>query len=573
MKKQNGLVYDVRDIFTVRDIVLDGERLFADNCAFLYREGKGVREVTYQEMAGDVRAFSTYLNSRGLEGEKIGVLGKNSYEWALTYLAVCAGTGVIVPLDKELKAEELQYVINDSELSAIVYMGGMEDKINALTGDFLCLPAENMTDMLRVGENLLATGDTSFADHKIDPRALGILLYTSGTTGLAKGVMLSQYNVCSDIVRVVRKVSVGTHDRVLSVLPLHHTYECTAGLLAILYAGGSIAYNDSLRRLTDDFKLFSPTVFIAVPLILETLRNTIIKKYQKIKGGAAVLAVQRRASDVFGRANSAASRRIFSTVRDAFGGRLTRILSGAAPLSPEVYKDLERFGFQVLIGYGLTETSPVCIMHSDFYRCADDIGYPVCGVDIKLLDPDENGIGEIAVRGPNVMLGYYKNPEETARVLEDGWFRTGDLAVQKENGAYKITGRKKSMIVTQNGKKIFPEELEYYLDKHPLVKESMVFGEEGEKDVTVCAAVFPDYEAVDARLLKEGMTPESAEYREAVRALMQGVVREVNEKLPPFRRIMKVNVRRTELVKTTTRKIKRAAEENKNEEDGHATAG
>ncbi len=573
MNRKDNLVYDVRDVFTVREIVLSGAELFHDECAFIYREGKGVREVTYAELCENVKAFSTYLNSRSLEGKKIGVLGKNSYEWALTYLSVCAGTGIIVPLDKELKPEELQYVIDDSELSAIVYMGGMEDKINALSGDWLRLPAENMADMLRTGENLLATGDTSFADHKIDPKALGILLYTSGTTGLAKGVMLSQYNVCSDIVRVVRKVSVGTNDRVLSVLPLHHTYECTAGLLAILYAGGSIAYNDSLRRLTEDFKLFSPTIFIAVPLILETLRNSILKKYKNIKGGTAVLALQRRASDAVGRANSALSRKIFSTVRDAFGGRLTRILSGAAPLSPEVYKDLERFGFQVLIGYGLTETAPVCIMHSDFYRCADDIGYPVCGVDVKLLDPDENGVGEIAVRGPNVMLGYYKNPEETARVLTDGWFRTGDLARRKENGAYQITGRRKSMIVTQNGKKIFPEELEYYLDKHSLIKESMVFGEEGERDVVVTAAVFPDYEAVDARLSKDGITPDSPEYREKVREIMLAIVREVNEKLPSFRRIMKVNVRKTEFVKTTTRKIKRAAEENKSEgDDGNATA-
>ncbi len=573
MNRKNELVYDVRDVFTIREIVVSGAELFADKCAFIYREGKGVREVTYAEMGENVKAFSTYLNSRGLDGKKIGVIGKNSYEWALTYLAVCAGTGIIVPLDKELKPEELQYVIDDSELSAIVYMGGMEDKINALTGDWLRLPAENMSDMIRTGENLVLMGDDSFEKHTIDPKALGILLYTSGTTGLAKGVMLSQYNVCSDIVRVVRKVSVGTEDRVLSVLPLHHTYECTAGLLAILYAGGSIAYNDSLRRLTDDFKLFSPTVFIAVPLILETLRNTIIKKYQKIKGGTAVLAVQRRASDAVGRSNSALSRRIFATVRDAFGGRLTRILSGAALLSPDVYKDLERFGFQVLIGYGLTETAPVCIMHSDFYRCADDIGYPVCGVDVKLLDPDENGVGELALRGPDVRLGYYKNPEETARVLENGWFRTGDLARQKENGAYQITGRKKSMIVTQNGKKIFPEELEYYLDKHALIKESMVFGEDGEHDVTVTAAVFPDYEAVDARLAKDGITPDCAEYREAVRALMLEIVREVNEKLPSFRRIMKVVVRRTEFVKTTTRKIKRAAAENKNEgDDGNASA-
>ncbi len=573
MNQKSKLVYDVRDVLTLRALIETSAEMFSDKCAFIFREGGGVREVTYKEVLDSVKAFSTYLNHRGLSGKKIGVVGKNCYPWALTYLTVCAGTGVIVPLDKELKPEELQYVIDDSELSAIVYMRGMEEKMEKLTGDWLRLSADELPSMLKAGENLRLMGDTSYEQHEINPHALGILLYTSGTTGLAKGVMLSQYNICSDIVHVLRRVYAGPEERVLSVLPLHHTYECMAGFLAILYAGGSVAYNDSLRRLTDDFKLFSPTIFVAVPLILETLRNTILKKYQKIKGGGAVLALQRRASDAVGRADSHLSRHIFSTVRDAFGGRLTRILSGAALLPPDVHRDLERFGFKVLIGYGLTETSPVCLMHDDFYRCADDIGYPVSGVEVKLLDMDENGIGELAVRGANVMLGYYKNPEETAKVLDGGWFRTGDLARRKENGAYQITGRKKSMIVTQNGKKIFPEELEFYLDKSAFIKESMVYGEQGERDVIVTAAVYPDYDLVDERLKKDGVTPDSPAYKERVRALIMEAVREVNEKLPSFRRIMKVNVRKTEFVKTTTRKIKRAAEENKNEGDeSHASA-
>jgi len=573
MNQKQKLVYDVQEILNFRELITRSAELYGERCAFIFREGKGVREITYGEVMENVKAFSTYLNSLGLGGKKIGVVGKNCYFWALSYLAVCAGTGVIVPLDKELKPEELQYVIDDSELSAVVYMPGMEEKMEALTGDFLRLAASDLPTMIAAGENMLLLGDKSYASHKVDSHGMGVLLYTSGTTGLAKGVMLSQYNICSDFIHVLRRVQVSPDERVLSVLPLHHTYECTAGFLAILYTGASIAYNDSLRRLVDDFKLFSPTIFIAVPLMLETLRNTILKKYQKIKGGRAVLALQRTASDAVGRAESPLSRQIFSTVRDAFGGRLTRILSGAALLPPEVHRDLERFGFKVLIGYGLTETAPVCLMHDDFYRCPDDIGYPVSGIDVKLLDMDENGVGELCVRGPNVMLGYYKNPEETARVLENGWFRTGDLARQKENGAYQITGRKKSMIVTQNGKKIFPEELEFYLDKSPLVKESMVYGEEGEKDVLVTAVVYPDYEAVDARLLKDGITPASAEYRERVRALIMEEVKEVNEKLPSFRRIMKVVVRKTEFEKTTTRKIKRAAEENRSEgEDSHATS-
>ena len=554
------LVYNVRDILTFRDLIGGSAELYGDLCAFTFREGDGIREVTYREAYDDVRAFAAYLNSLGLSGKKVGVMGKNGYPWALTYLAVTCGVGVIVPIDRELKPDELQHVVDHSELSAIVHLPDAAEKVEALAGDFLRLNTASLAEYIAAGETLRAMGDTSYENHHVDPHGLGILLYTSGTTGLAKGVMLSQYNICSNIMNVLRMVSVGVEDRVLSILPLHHTYECMAGFLAPLYAGASIAYNDSLRRLTEDFKLFSPTVLIAVPLVLETLRNNIIKRYGKIKGGNALLAVQRRVSDAARALNPDAGRKIFSTVANAFGGRLTRILSGAALLPEHVHRDMERFGFKVYIGYGLTETSPVCLMHNDFYRAPDDIGFPIVGGQAKLVDPDENGLGELAYRGANVMLGYYKNPEETAKVLRDGWFHTGDLARVKENGAYQITGRKKSMIVTQNGKKIFPEELEFYLDQSEYVAECMVSGEEGEHDVIVTAAVFPNYPVIEERLAGEGIHPGDDHFDSRVREIITKAVKEVNEKLPSFRRIMKICIRKTEFVKTTTRKIKRTDE-------------
>ncbi|MBQ7939186.1 MAG: AMP-binding protein [Clostridia bacterium] len=554
------LVYNVRDILTFRDLIGGSAELYGDLCAFTFREGDGIREVTYREAYDDVRAFAAYLNSLGLSGKKVGVMGKNGYPWALTYLAVTCGVGVIVPIDRELKPDELQHVVDHSELSAIVHLPDAAEKVEALAGDFLRLNTASLAEYIAAGETLRAMGDTSYENHHVDPHGLGILLYTSGTTGLAKGVMLSQYNICSNIMNVLRMVSVGVEDRVLSILPLHHTYECMAGFLAPLYAGASIAYNDSLRRLTEDFKLFSPTVLIAVPLVLETLRNNIIKRYGKIKGGNALLAVQRRVSDAARALNPDAGRKIFSTVANAFGGRLTRILSGAALLPEHVHRDMERFGFKVYIGYGLTETSPVCLMHNDFYRAPDDIGFPIVGGQAKLVDPDENGLGELAYRGANVMLGYYKNPEETAKVLRDGWFHTGDLARVKENGAYQITGRKKSMIVTQNGKKIFPEELEFYLDQSEYVAECMVYGEEGEHDVIVTAAVFPNYPVIEERLAGEGIHPGDDHFDSRVREIITKAVKEVNEKLPSFRRIMKICIRKTEFVKTTTRKIKRTDE-------------
>ena len=554
------MVYNIRDILTFRDLIGGSAELYGELCAFTFREGDGVRQITYGEAYSDVRAFAAYLNSLGLNGKKVGVMGKNGYAWALTYLAVTCGVGVIVPIDRELKAEELRHVVEHSELSAIVYLPDVSDKVENLPGDFLRLSTASLKEYIAAGETLRAMGDTSYEQHHVDPHEMSILLYTSGTTGLAKGVMLSQYNICSNIMNVLRRISVGPEDRLLSILPLHHTYECMAGFLAPIYAGASVAYNDSLRRLTEDFKLFSPTVLVAVPLVLETLRNNIIKRYGKIKGGNALLAVQRRVSDAARVLHPDAGRKIFSTVSDAFGGRLTRILSGAALLPEHVHRDMERFGFKVYIGYGLTETSPVCIMHNDFYRSPDDIGYPIVGGQAKLVDPDENGVGELAYRGANVMLGYYKNPEETAKVLRDGWFHTGDLARVKENGAYQITGRKKSMIVTQNGKKIFPEELEFYLAQSDVVAECMVYGEEGEHDVVVTAAVYPNYPVIEESLAGEGIHPGDDNYDSRVREIITKAVKEVNEKLPSFRRIMKIYIRKTEFVKTTTRKIKRTDE-------------
>ena len=554
------LVYNIRDVLTFRDLIGGSAELYGDLCAFTFREGGGVREITYNEAYSDIRAFAAYLNSLGLSGKKVGIMGKNGYPWALTYLAVTCGVGVIVPIDRELKGEELRHVVDHSELSAIVYLPDVADKVENLPGDFLRLNTAAMGEYIATGETLRAVGDTSYEQHHVDPHEMSILLNTSGTTGLAKGVMLSQYNICSNIMNVLRMISVGPEDRLLSILPLHHTYECMAGFLAPIYAGASVAYNDSLRRLTEDFKLFSPTVLVAVPLVLETLRNNIIKRYGKIKGGSALLAVQRRVSDAARALNPDAGRKIFSTVANAFGGRLTRILSGAALLPEHVHRDMERFGFKVYIGYGLTETSPVCIMHNDFYRAPDDIGYPIVGGQAKLVDPDENGVGELAYRGANVMLGYYKNPEETAKVLRDGWFHTGDLARIKENGAFQITGRKKSMIVTQNGKKIFPEELEFYLAQSDAVAECMVYGEEGDHDVIVTAAVYPNYPVIEERLAGEGIHPGDEHFDSRVREIITGAVKEVNEKLPSFRRIMKICIRKTEFVKTTTRKIKRTDE-------------
>lgn len=559
-KKNQNLVYEMTDVTTIRELMEYAVPLYADRPAFLQYEDGQIKEITYATVNEEMIALATYLRSRFPEGSKIAVTGKNSYHWALTYLSVTSGVGVIVPIDKDLRDEEIAGLINDSEAVAVMYSPEQEEKMKAVPDNCVKLNMDNMSEYIEEGKVLLQNGDTSYKDHKINPHALGVLLYTSGTTGVAKGVMLSQYNICFDITHALRRVKVYPTDVALSIAPLHHTYETTVGLLVMLYSGVAVAYNSSLKRLQAELKIYRPTIMAAVPLILETFRNAIMKKYSKIKGGNVILSLQRAASDVTG---NKAGKKIFSIINQTFGGRMRLIVCGAALLSPDVFRDYERFGIKILIGYGLTETAPVSLMHSDFYSHPDDIGYPVSGVQAKLDDINEEGVGELLVKGPNVMLGYYKNPEETARVMtEDGYFRTGDLARITPRGTFQIAGRAKSMIVSPGGKKIFPEELELYIEKSRYVKESLVYEVVDDDGRRIVAAVVPDEDNTREKLEKEGFTPDTEEYFEAERKLFANIVKEVNVKFPNYKHISKVYVRKRDFEKTTTRKIKRNAPDN-----------
>ncbi|MBQ4054484.1 MAG: AMP-binding protein [Clostridia bacterium] len=566
MKKlNNSLVYNVPTIHSIAELLDNSVEEYADRTAFTLKEGNIMRDITYSQMYDDVRAFAAYLCSQGLAGKKIVITGKNCYEWAITYLAVCWGVGIIVPIDRELSAEELGGLIERSKAACIVHTDDITEKaIAACEGkDILRIPASTVVDCIALGNTLRRHGRSGELRYIPDPRELGILLFTSGTTGVAKGVMLSQYNIASNIMNVTRRIRVFPGDRALSILPLHHTYECTVGFLTILYSGASICYNKNLRTLQNDLKLYRPTVLVAVPLVLETFHSKIMKTYEKIKGGRAILNLSRGISGISGREKSPIAKKLFSAVHEVFGGKLRAFVCGAAAVDPRVFSDFEKFGFTVYIGYGLTETAPVCIVHNDNYRAADDTGLPLIGVKIRLDNVNENGIGELCVKGPNVMLGYYEDPAATAEVIDDdGWFHTGDLASVNEHGAYKIVGRCKSMIVTNNGKKIFPEEVEHYIDQSDLVKESLVYGRDQDGDTVVSAIVHPDYEAVDALLAKDGVTPDSTEYAAAVKKVIDKVVSDACKNLPYFKAVRRVFIRPEEFIKTTTRKIRRFDPEN-----------
>jgi len=535
----NNYVYNVREVRTIRELLETSAALYSEHSAFVFRDGAKI----YADVLNETIWLSTYFNSLGLQNKKIAVIGKNCYEWALSYLAVTCGTGIILPIDKELKPSEISNIINITETAAVIYTPEMSKTISDC--DFKCKPmkisTENMYDYLKKGKDLYVGGNRSYNSHKIDPYEMGIILFTSGTTGMAKGVMLSHYNICSDIVGMRKKVYADTNDRVLSVLPLHHTYECTAGFLTMLYSGASIAYVESLRKIVSDIQFYTPTILIVVPLLLENIHKNLIKKAGRLKITVGKIAA----------ITPMLKKTIFKQIHDTFGGKIRLFISGAAALPPEIAKDFTAFGFKVFQGYGLTETSPVSIMHNDFTVNHDSVGKPVTGVEIKLADVNEEGIGEIAIKGPNVMLGYYNNPEETAKVLKDGWFYSGDMGTLGKDGCYRVVGRFKNVIVTKNGKNIYPEEMEYFLNKTPYVAESMVYGEDTDQDTIVNAVILPDYEAIEA-----------ANLTVSLKDLMTAAVKSANSNVPNYKAIRKYVLRKNEFDKTTTKKIKRNAAEN-----------
>ena len=538
-----GYVHDIRDITSVRELVLSSCELYADNIAFLWRDKEQTHTVTYREAGEDIRAVATELLAMGLRGKKIAIMGDNSYQWALSYLAVCSGVGIVMPVDKDYGAEQLEFVMRDSGAAAIIYQDRLQKTVNAACPDAVTIPFSTFPALISAGREKIAAGDTGYDTYSLNPHDFGVLLYTSGTMGVAKGVMLSQYNIVSNVMEAMRVIHVYEGDRALSVLPLHHTYECVAGFLSFFFSGASVAYNASLRTLMGDLRELKPTVLVVVPLLISTFYKKIRTKYREMKCGRLIYGLQYGLAAMLPKGGR---RRVFGAVHRIFGGHMRAFLCGAAPLPPEVFSAFVRYGFDVFTGYGLTETSPVCTMHSDWYRSPDDVGHPIAGVRVRITDPDENGEGEIAIRGNNVMIGYYNNPEETAKVIRDGWFYTGDIGVRKPNGAIKITGRAKSMIVTEGGKKIFPEELESCLMNSELIGDCFVFQKPDNGNIV--ASVIPSDEAEKS---EDGGEAAVAEY-----------IKSVNDKFPAYKKIRSFILRHIPFEKTSTKKTKRFSESN-----------
>ena len=568
MAKKVHEYFQVRMITSLKDMVGQSAELFPDCSAFTLKDKDGkFYSVTFKQFQEQINAFGSALTELGLKNAMVAVLGENRYEWCLTYLTVVNGVGVIVPLDKELPANELESLLTRSEARAIItsadYLDILMDIKNNLPFLKYIISMDHKEDengilslqkLIEKGQRLIDEGYRDYIDTEIDPEVMNMLIFTSGTTDTSKGVMLSHKNICHDIMAVSQLIYADTRDSILSILPLHHTYECTAGFLTTLYLGISIGFCEGMRHISKNIQEYKPTLMMSVPLILESVYDKIVKKaqkegsYKKLKFGLFIAPLLKKLGiDI--------RRKLFREVHESLGGRLRIIISGAAALNPKVSKAFRAMGFNLLQGYGLTECSPIVSVNRVEHYKDGSVGLPLAGVEVKIDNPGKDKIGEILVKGDNVMLGYYKNRKATEEVLKDGWLYTGDFGYIDKDGFLYITGRKKNVIVTKNGKNIYPEDIELYLNRSEYIKESLVYGVDSEDDeeTIVCAQIVPNMEAIIEQL---GRTPEKDELEKLIKA----EVKKANKKLTNYKKIKHFEIREEEFEKTTTKKIKRYVE-------------
>ena len=553
--------HKTEEVTNFKEMLYRSADIYRSRTAFKKKNSDGkIISITYEEFKNDVIYLGTSLIKNGFLNKKIAVIGKNSYNWCVSYLAASI-VGIVVPIDKELHTDDVINFMNVSE--AVCILGDNKnlsqilkniDTLKNKETKFINFDNKNnqilFSSFKEEGKNLYLNGFTDFDKIEIDPDELRILLFTSGTTGNAKGVCLSQRNICSNILSIYGIVKVRKSDLFFSILPLHHTYECTIGFLLPIYSGASIAHCEGLRYIAKNMQEFRPSVILCVPLLLEKLHKNIVKnmnnslpeKYKKNKN-----------ENPFSKLPFFMKMIVKTKVKNTLGGRLRVFIVGAAAANPNILSDFRNLGLNSLQGYGLTECSPLVAGNTDFFQKDDSAGLPIPNVEYKIDNPNSEGVGEIIVKGPNVMIGYYNNEEETKKAIRNGWFYTGDLGKIDENGYLYITGRCKSVIVTKNGKNIYPEEVEYYLNDNPLISESLVLGikKDNDDETYINAQIYPNMEAIKESL--KGSIPT----KEELWKIISDVVNSVNKKLPNYKHIKNFVIRDQEFEKTTTQKVKR----------------
>ncbi len=575
---KNIPLYPVEPIRDLKEMLEKSSKTFGEKAAFLKKDvlGGPYIPVSFTQYKKDVDALGTALIHRGCKGKRIAIIGENRYEWSVSYLAVVNGTGIVVPLDKELPENEIVTSLNRAEVTTLIFSPKLTEKVLACkdrvptlqhlvtmekpeaakSAEDACI---SIYDLIDEGRRLLAEGDESFTGAVIDREEMQILLFTSGTTDVSKAVMLSHRNICENLMAMSSMTYIDEKDVFLSILPIHHTYECTCGFLCPLYRGSTVAYCEGLRHITKNMVEGKITMMLVVPLVLESMHKKVWDTIKK-QGLEKKVKFALKLNSVLRKLGMDQSRKLFAKVHESFGGHMRLFISGAAAVDPQVSKNFRNFGILTIQGYGLTECAPIAALNRNCDFKDNAAGMPMPGTELEIDRPDQNGIGEITIKGPNVMLGYYHDEAATKKAIDSrGFFHSGDLGYMDKDKFVHITGRKKNVIVTKNGKNIFPEEIEYLLLKSPYIAEVVVYGEESGDDgeTTVKANVFPDYEKIKedaAAGLLQTDTPE---------AVIKNEIKSVNKQLVSYKAVKDFTLRDTEFVKTSTQKIKRYVEDNK----------
>ena len=527
---------------------------------------KGVeyKNTTYKRLLDEINSLGTALYNLKLKGKRIAVCGRNRYEWALSHLSCLLGGMVSVPLDKELQVEELEDSLVRSEAEAIIFDEKYEDKIKTIMKngktkikEFICMSKlngfKNLLDLLEEGKKIIKGGNRDYLDYEVDSKGMSILLFTSGTTSKSKAVMLSQYGIATNIYDMQLVENITDKDVNIAFLPYHHIFGSTA-MLVMLACGVKTVFTDGLRYIQKNLKEYKVTLFVGVPLLVDKMYENIEKEIEKQKK-TKLIKVAKVISNGLLKLHIDIRRKIFKQVIDGLGGEMRFVISGGAPLDKRTAKGFNELGICMVQGYGLTETSPVIAAENEHKMKYGSVGVPLHNVELEIVDKDENGIGEIRVKGPNVMLGYYENEEATNAVLKDGWFYTGDLGYIDKDGFLFITGRRKDMIVLKNGKKVFPEEVETLVNRIPEVEECFVFGMPEEDDKSKIKI------AVKVVYNKEYVKEKYGEIKEdELHDIIWNKIKEVNKTFPPYKYIKHMILTDEPLIKTTTQKIKRNEE-------------
>lgn len=561
------VLYDAKEFRDIREMINESAKKYANNIAFIVKEKQegevSYKNITYKMLQEDINKLGTALIDLGLQGKRIAIIANNCYEWCLSYLATLCGVGIVVPLDKSLPSGEIESLLQRSHTDAVIfgknYIDIMKDILNNSENNieyYISMEeVENdeflsLKDLQKRGEELLKKGDTRFKNAIIEPEKMNVILFTSGTTSASKAVMLSQKNLVSNIYALNSVEKMYETDRNLAFLPLHHTFGST-GLLFFLSNGVSNVFCDGLKYIQKNLQEYNVTVFVCVPLLLEAMNKKILKEIEK-QGKTKLIKIATKISNFLLKFGIDIRRKLFKDIINNLGG-LRMAISGAAAIDKTVVENFTNFGIRTVQGYGLTETSPVITAENDKNIRYGSVGFPMRNVEIQIYEPNENGIGEIIAKGPNVMLGYYENEEATKEVLIDGWFHTGDLGYIDKDGFLFITGRKKNVIVMKNGKNIYPEELEVLISKLPYVAENMVFGiPSKDDDLDLAAKIVYNKEYVE-----ESFGDIS---KEELKEKIWEDIKKINKTMPPYKYIRQIIVTDEPMIKTTTQKVKRFEE-------------